>query len=257
MMKVWSWRQAILESKLQATTKLVLLALSTYMNDHGDGCYPSQDQISLDTSLSKRAVITHIDLAVQSGFLIKDKRQLQGRKWDANEYRASIPSENAPRSPHDEGVHYIHPSSKIEENQGDRGEGDSPQGVLDGVNQVHVRGEPGALKLSSEPSKDSASTEAGGASPPEVDFKKIIFDGGIKLLGGSEQSARSLIGKWLRDYGDAAVVAAMVEAQKLKPVEPKAYLEKILKQGGKKHGNQPQRFAEQDFGAGTTGFATP
>lgn len=91
LMKVWSWRQAILRASLESTTKLVLLALSTYMNDHGNGCYPSQEQIARDTSLTERAVRKHIALAIESGFLIKTKRNLKGKKWDSNEYEAAMP----------------------------------------------------------------------------------------------------------------------------------------------------------------------
>lgn len=140
-MQVWSWRQAILRSTLESSTKLVLLALSTYMNDHGEGCYPSQEQVALDTSLSKRSVITHIDLAVGAGFLAKDKRKLPGRKWDANEYRASIPSDFASVAPHDEGVNVLHPMTE----KPARGEMVAPHetaegcnGFLHGVNQLHT-----------------------------------------------------------------------------------------------------------------------
>ena len=73
-MKIWSWRQAILKSELPSTTKLVLMVLSTYMNDHGEGCYPSQEQIARDASLTTRAVIKHLDIAIKEGWLAKKKR---------------------------------------------------------------------------------------------------------------------------------------------------------------------------------------
>jgi hypothetical protein len=90
-MKVWSWRQAILRAQLEPSSKLLLLALSTYMNDHGEGCYPSIEQLCKDTSLSERTVFYHLKKAEAEGFLIKDKRELPGKKWAANEYRAAIP----------------------------------------------------------------------------------------------------------------------------------------------------------------------
>ncbi len=90
-MKVWIWRQAILRARLEPSSKLLLLALSTYMNDHGEGCYPSVEQLCKDTSLSERTVFYHLKKAESEGFLIKDKRELPGKKWAANEYRAAIP----------------------------------------------------------------------------------------------------------------------------------------------------------------------
>lgn len=155
-MKIWSWRQAILKSGLEATTKLVLLALSTYMNDHGEGCYPSQDQIALDTSLSKRSVINHIELAVQAGFLIKEKRNLQGKRWDANEYRASIPNEDAPDSPHHQGVQHIHPTEK-------RGEPVALEGCstfTHGVNQLHLNSSKNSSKNSEDISPNPKNQES-------------------------------------------------------------------------------------------------
>ncbi len=136
-MNVWSWRQAILGSDLQSTTKLVLLTLATYMNDHGDNCFPSHTTIAANASLSVRAVITHIQLAVEAGFLVKEKRGLTGRIWDANEYHASFPSSSEPNSPQNEGVQDIHPTAKSEP----RGEPNSLEGCMSftqGVNQMHT-----------------------------------------------------------------------------------------------------------------------
>lgn len=90
-MKVWSWRQVILRTQLEPSTKLLLLALSTYMNDYGEGCYPSVEQICKDTGLSERSVFYHLKKAESEGFLLKDKRDLSGKKWAANEYRAVLP----------------------------------------------------------------------------------------------------------------------------------------------------------------------
>lgn len=68
-----------------------------------------------------------------------------------------------------------------------------------------------------------------------VDFKKVLFTEGLKMLGGDK--ARSLLGKWIRDYGEPSVVAAMLEAQKQSAVEPKSYMLGILKKGNT-HGQQ-------------------
>lgn len=94
-MQVWSWRHAIQKSSLDSSTKLVLLNLSIYMNDVGDGCYPSIERQVQDTGLSKRSVITHLKKALEAGFLVKEKHGYAGQKWARNEYRASYPKGGA------------------------------------------------------------------------------------------------------------------------------------------------------------------
>jgi hypothetical protein len=41
-MSTWSWKQKIWESELSATTKIVLQALASHLNDFGDPMFPSQ-----------------------------------------------------------------------------------------------------------------------------------------------------------------------------------------------------------------------
>ncbi|MBY0408296.1 MAG: helix-turn-helix domain-containing protein [Rickettsiales bacterium] len=143
-MKVWSWRQAILRASLESTTKLVLLVLSTYMNDHGEGCYPSTTQIAHDASLTERAVFTHLRKAEMAGFLVRDKRELSGRKWASNEYRAAYPGNDEPYSVENAGVNLIHPtpSPELDSPHGSvRDEPDSVEGCttfMRGMNDVHT-----------------------------------------------------------------------------------------------------------------------
>ena len=90
-MKVWSWRQAIQKSELPSTTKLVLLNLSIYMNEVGEGCYPTTATQAKDTGLSERSVCTHLDNAEKAGFLLKSLHGYGGQKWSRNEYFATYP----------------------------------------------------------------------------------------------------------------------------------------------------------------------
>jgi hypothetical protein len=88
---LWGWLKAVQKSDLSATTKLVLFNLSIYMNDAGKECFPSTETQSKDTSLSERAVCTHLKKAVDAGFLIKNKRGFKGQEWLRNEYTATYP----------------------------------------------------------------------------------------------------------------------------------------------------------------------
>lgn len=90
--KVWSWRQAIQEVDLPSTTKLVLFNLSVYMNERGQGCYPSTKQQAIDCNLSERAVCTHLDLAEKAGLIAKKAHGFAGQKWKSNEYFALMPT---------------------------------------------------------------------------------------------------------------------------------------------------------------------
>jgi len=143
-MKTWSWRQLIIKTELESTTKLVLLALSTYMNDHGEGCYPSIAQIAMDTSLSERAIFSHIRKAEMAGFLVRDKRDVRGRQWASNEYRAAYPCTDEPRSVENAGMNDIHPTPSDELGSSHGGLRDEPNSgmgcttFMRGMNDVHT-----------------------------------------------------------------------------------------------------------------------
>nr|WP_282596031.1 DnaT-like ssDNA-binding domain-containing protein [Spongiibacter thalassae] len=76
---------------MASTTKLVLLVISTYMDDHGGGAFPSTETIAANAGLSQRAVCTHIEKAVQAGFITVHKRRQRGRDWALNHYRIAFP----------------------------------------------------------------------------------------------------------------------------------------------------------------------
>lgn len=129
--KVWSWRQAVLDSGLNSTTKLVLMVLSTYMNEHGSSCFPSQRIIAGKCSLSKRAVISNLNIAAKAGFIVKNKLGKAGKEWAHNEYTASYPSEFT-LNERGEACSPLPPP---------RGEGGSPRGESNdtqGVKEVHT-----------------------------------------------------------------------------------------------------------------------
>lgn len=86
-------------------------------------------------------------------------------------------------------------------------------------------------------SLNSVSKETGDPleSPP-VDFKKVFFQEGLKLLGADTKSNRSLIASWLRDYGNEKVCNAFMQTQKESAIDPKTYIIGILKDVGQKKG---------------------
>jgi hypothetical protein len=69
--------------------------------------------------------------------------------------------------------------------------------------------------------------EASGATAL-IDPVKAMFDAGIRLLasaGIAEPKARSLLGKWKRDYGEIAVMAALGKAQREGAIDPVSFIQ--------------------------------
>ncbi|MBB2928369.1 helix-turn-helix domain-containing protein [Paraburkholderia silvatlantica] len=90
-MKPWTWRHAIINSSLRATTRHVLLTLSCHVNDAGEPAYPSTALLAVETGLSERAVITHLHEAAAAGWLIVRKHGYGGQKWARNQYYPRVP----------------------------------------------------------------------------------------------------------------------------------------------------------------------
>jgi hypothetical protein len=61
------------------------------MNEVGDGCYPTQEQIAEATGLSERAVRTHLDIAEKEGWIKRSEHGFRGQKWRNHQYAASWP----------------------------------------------------------------------------------------------------------------------------------------------------------------------
>jgi len=96
----------------------------------------------------------------------------------------------------------------------------------------------GARNVTVTPSDTETETEQSsvpsgtGAGAPEVDSKKLAFDAGVAILtkhGLKEPNARSLIGKWRKDNGDEAVLAAIGSCQRSNVSEPVSWITATFK----------------------------
>lgn len=81
----------------------------------------------------------------------------------------------------------------------------------------------GGLKPQRPETRDSVPK---GTGVPPPDPVKALFDMGVDLLtsGGMKTGQRTLIGKWRKDHGDAATMAAIAEAQRHQVTEPKGWI---------------------------------
>ncbi len=91
----WSWRHAITQSDLPANTRLVLLTLSCHMNEHGRGCFPSQEQLAAEAGLDRKTIRRHLERAEEAGWIRRTELGLKGQKWRLTDYRAVHPAEVA------------------------------------------------------------------------------------------------------------------------------------------------------------------
>ena len=92
---VAKWRNAVRDSKLDATAKLTALTLSTFLTVDGAG-YPSQSLLAAGASISRRSVGKAIDRLELASFLAIERSK--GRS--SHDYKAVIPTASAvPGSP--------------------------------------------------------------------------------------------------------------------------------------------------------------
>lgn len=96
------------------------------------------------------------------------------------------------------------------------------------------------------------STGANGAGndPESDDFDpvKALFDDGVRILGSSgtvEKSARSLIGRWRRDFGDDLVALAIAAAESRSISEPVAWIPKFL--AARAARSEPDHYEKDDL----------
>ncbi len=76
--------------------------------------------------------------------------------------------------------------------------------------------------------KDSSEANASGAEPPSDPLKEL-FDVGVSILtasGQTEKQARSLVGKWRKEKGEADVLAAFLDCRARAISEPVEWLQK-------------------------------
>src|SRR5690606_29974766 len=87
----WSWRHAFAQSDLPATTKHVLHTLGMFMNELGEGCYPSVADICRYSRLDKKTVLKHLAAAREAGWIAVSQHGYRGQRWKRQEYAARWP----------------------------------------------------------------------------------------------------------------------------------------------------------------------
>lgn len=91
---LFTWRSAVASpfGPENPTTRHVLLTLALHMNEKGESCFPSIDLLVEESGLSRRAVIQHLQVAAEAGWIGKRERpEKSGQGWRRIEYFPLIP----------------------------------------------------------------------------------------------------------------------------------------------------------------------
>lgn len=89
------WRAAFMDSDLSSTTRHVLHALSGFMADEGDECFPSIAIIADKCSLDRKTIRTHLAIAELKGWLRVESAGFRGQQWRRKQYVARWPDGGA------------------------------------------------------------------------------------------------------------------------------------------------------------------
>lgn len=178
-LRAWSWQHAVARSSLAPTTKAVLYALALFMDATGQSCFPKIERSEHDdgdkldlvtaTGLSKRAVIEHLKIAEDGGWLVRRNLGLRGQRWRQNEYAARWPGRELAADEADavspEGGDPAAPASPGEVVTLTTEAGDPDDTKL--VTVVHQDKNQSSNQSTTSPSERDARAREGQKSPPE------------------------------------------------------------------------------------------
>lgn len=91
----YMWQQQVCgeHGPRSPTTRLVLLAISLYMDSQGGRAWPSQETIARRASVTRRAVVTHLEIAEQLGWVNRYDAGRTGQGWRLCGYEAVVPDD--------------------------------------------------------------------------------------------------------------------------------------------------------------------
>jgi hypothetical protein len=86
-----------------------------------------------------------------------------------------------------------------------------------------------------------------GVPPTAIDVQKAIFDTGVTILkaaGRNDREARSILGRWRKQFSDSEVLTALSRCQVERPSEPVEWVTKALQaERNRQHGQPVNRYA--------------
>jgi hypothetical protein len=100
-----------------------------------------------------------------------------------------------------------------------------------------------STRVDSRQERDSVASATGPQADPERPLKSMLFGECLKWFmradnRDDERKARKLIGKWIADYSEEAVLGAFIAAQREQAMAPVSYITKTLQAGARRNGQQ-------------------
>lgn len=218
---IWHW--LLHHAAWEDTTHRIGAAKITLKR--GEVCF-SQQQIQDDTGASRKEVRAVLE------WLLRTRKAV---KIGANERANGGASVRA-------NARTLLAIEKYEEYQGQdrkRANGEANKGADEGPTKEQDK------QINNSVSKEteaSASQPASREVSPASDLSSLIFGQGLDLLvqaGRNDQAARSILGKWRRDHGEAAVIEALGKAQREGAIDPVGYIEGVFRFQKQRASNAP------------------
>jgi hypothetical protein len=166
-----------------------------------NGTLPPHEDIAFALRLSAKDATKLLDSLVEHGLLDHDETGISPHNWNARQYKSDVSTDRVKRFR---------------------------------KRQETVSETPSETDTDTDTDTDVPLAKANGHSPPVVqDITAVVFGAGLAWLaqstGKSEAACRALLGKWRKQSGDEALIAALGRAQREGPIDAVAWMTKALK----------------------------
>ncbi|QHL90982.1 hypothetical protein GVO57_09325 [Sphingomonas changnyeongensis] len=208
-------------------SKMALLALANYADEQGCA-YPSTAAIAAFGDMDHKTATAALDHLANLG-LIADTGRRAGHTKQIKVYRLALE-----RAPETEAYQKRKPPASAVKAPQKRG--------TDTVREPVI---------SVPPERP--------AVPPALGLRGNIFSAGLRVmiaLGVPEREARSMLGKWRKNFGDAATFDAVCTAEAEAPSDPIPFISRVLETRHGKTRNHARSSAEPGVGRTTAAAQT-
>jgi len=192
-----------------------------------NGCVPFVEQLAFLLRISEERAGKVIRDLIDCGLLHDAEHGYSPHNWDKRQYKSDASNDRVKR--HRERSRNADCNVTVTPSETDT-ESDTEQSREERAADAPPSGKPEQGHLLPLPAKQSS------------DLKEQIFGPCLEWLAQHARPLkpadkhRPLVGRWLKEWGDAAVLDAFLRARKESPLEPVAWIEGALRAGDRKNG---------------------
>lgn len=204
--------------KLHPALFKVLINLWCVASRH-DGKFPAHQDMAFSLRMSEDETFRAVSKLAEAGFIDTDPATGEQRphEWDIRQFRSDLSTDRVRK--HRKG-------QKSANKPPDGGGGSKASGNADET--FHET----ATETEQIQRQNSVPNGTGTVVPhPAADFQKAVFDAGCRLLmavNHTERQARSMIGRWRKNYTDPEILTVLARAEVEVPSEPIEWITKSL-----------------------------